>query len=95
MKDVFLFLFVKHVLKHGKRSHLRGGKSGETFLVEHGRKKQYIPFVISKGKGVNRNPIVFSITLEGKEFLTLTQQIKEAYNEQCKFGENKKSEIYK
>lgn len=58
------------------------------------RKKQYIPFVISKGKGVNRNPIVFSITSEGKEFLTLTQQIKEVYNEQCKFRENKESEIY-
>ncbi len=45
------------------------------------RKKQYTRFVKSIGGGINRNPIIFSITPEGKEFLTLTKDIREVYNE--------------
>jgi hypothetical protein len=44
------------------------------------RKKQYLPFVRAEGRGVNRKPIRFSITPEGKEFLTLTKDIREVYN---------------
>lgn len=32
---------MKHIIKNGKRSHLRGGESGETFLVEY-RKKKFV-----------------------------------------------------
>ncbi len=45
------------------------------------RKKKYTRFVNSVGRGINRNPIIFSITPEGKEFLTLTKDIREVYNE--------------
>ncbi len=43
------------------------------------RREPYISFIKSMGRGINRNPIIFSITQEGKEFLKLTQCIKEAY----------------
>ncbi len=45
------------------------------------RKKPYIQFVKSIGKGINRKPIIFSITPEGRDFLTLTKDIREVYNE--------------
>ena len=45
------------------------------------RKEKYTKFVNSVGRGINRNPIIFSINSEGKEFLTLTKDIREAYNE--------------
>ena len=45
------------------------------------RNKKYTRFINSIGRGTNRNPIVFSITPEGKEFLTLTKDIREVYNE--------------
>ena len=44
------------------------------------RKKQYTRFVNSLGRGINRNPIIFSITPEGKEFLALIKDIREVYN---------------
>jgi len=50
------------------------------------RKKQYTRFVNSIGRGINRNPIIFSITPEGKEFLTLTKDIREVYNEKNGLG---------
>jgi len=54
------------------------------------RKPQYSKFISIKGKGVNRNPLIISITKEGKYFLKLIEQIKEAYNEKCKLEEGYK-----
>lgn len=48
------------------------------------RKKQYSEFIKIEGKGINRNPLLISITKEGEEFLKLIEQIKEVYNEKCK-----------
>lgn len=49
------------------------------------RKKQYSKFVKIGGKGINRNPYIISITPEGKEFIMLTKNMQEVYNEKCRF----------
>ena len=48
------------------------------------RKKQYSKFIKIEGKGINRNPYIISITPEGKEFIMLIKNMKEAYNEKCR-----------
>lgn len=53
------------------------------------RKKQYRKFINSSGKGINRSPIVFSITPEGKEFLILIKKIKEVYYQKFEMKEEK------
>ena len=50
------------------------------------KNKKYNKFTNIEGRGINRSPLVFSITPEGKEFLALTKDIKEVYNEKCRFG---------
>lgn len=47
------------------------------------RKKQYSKFIKIEGKGVNRNPFKISITQEGRDFLTLTKNMREVYNAKC------------
>lgn len=52
------------------------------------RNKKYVRFVNVRGKGVNRNPLMFSITPEGKDFLKLIKDIKEVYDEKCKLKQD-------
>ena len=40
--------------------------------------------LIKEFLGINKNPFIFSITKEGKEFLMLTKQMQEVYNEKCR-----------
>lgn len=48
------------------------------------RRKQYSKFIMIKGKGINRNPYIISITPEGKDFIMLIKQMQEVYNEKCR-----------
>lgn len=50
------------------------------------RKKQYSKFIEIKGRGVNKNPLIISITEEGRNLITLIEKIKEVYNEKCRLG---------
>jgi len=59
------------------------------------RKPQYTKFIKIEGRGVNKNPLMISITKEGKYFIKLIEQIKEAYNEKCKSKQHKEKEEYK
>ncbi len=56
------------------------------------RKKQYSEFIEIKGKGVNKNLLKISITNEGENFIKLIEQIKEVYNERCKYRKTKEKE---
>ncbi len=44
------------------------------------RKKQYSQFIKIGGRGIKGNPFIISITSEGKEFITLIKNMREAYN---------------
>jgi len=58
------------------------------------RKEQYSKFIEINGRGVNRNPLKISITNEGENFIKLIEQIKEVYNERCRFRKAKEKEEY-
>lgn len=58
------------------------------------RKKRYSKFIEIRGRGVNRNPLKISMTNEGENFITLIEQIKEVYNERCRYRKTKEKEEY-
>jgi DNA-binding MarR family transcriptional regulator len=57
------------------------------------KNRKYMGFINVKGKGTNRNPLMFSITREGKDLLEMIKTIKEVYNERCRLEQDQSRQI--